>query len=486
MKQIIDKFVNGMTMYRLTLYALSIMAAVAIGFSVVGILQFNTISMILSISVLLAVSIGINQLFGYMFAVKTNNQSAYITALILFLIFPASDTLAMAVSLALVATIAMASKYLVVWRGRHLFNPAAFAAFISGIVGLQTASWWVATGSLLPFTFILGGLVLYKTKRLQMGLTYVTVSVLVIATITTLKGNSFVALLPVLLTSWPLLFFASFMLSEPLGSPPRKSQRSIFATGVAVLANAQLQLVGVSIGPQAALLVGNIYTFLSGQRGGIRLRFTSRRQLSRDQVEYIFEPLRPLRYQAGQYIEIQLPHDKSDNRGIRRMFTIASSPTETTMKLGVRHYTPSSTYKKALERLVPGSVLSATAIYGDFILPNDKSEKLLFIAGGIGITPFRSQLAWLASNNDRRDGVLLYSTRTEDDVVYSDILHDERHGVQVHTVRSLEQQDIAQYCKDIAQRTVYISGPPGMVDSVAKSAAALGAKRIITDHFAGY
>jgi len=486
MKQIIDKLVNSMTMYRLTLYALSIMAGAAISFSFVGILQFNSLSMILSLAVLLVASIVVNKLFGYMFAVRTNNESAYITALILFLIFPASDTLPMAVSLGLVATIAMASKYLVAWRGRHLFNPAAFAAFLSGIIGFQTASWWVATGSLLPFTFILGGLVLYKTKRLQMGLIYVVTSILIIAIITTLKGNSFVALLPILLTSWPLLFFSGFMLSEPLGLPPRKHQRGIFATGVAVLANAQLQLVGVSIGPQAALLVGNVYAFICGQRGGIRLRFKSRRQLSRDQVEYIFEPLRPLRYKAGQYIELQLPHDKSDNRGIRRMFTIASSPSEDTMKLGVRHYTPSSTYKKALGRLVPGSVLSATATYGDFVLPSDKNEKLLLIAGGIGITPFCSQLAWLADNNDRRDGVLLYSTRSDDDAVYTEVLNDDRHGIQVHTMRSVEQQDISDYCKDIAQRTVYISGPPGMVDSVARSAASLGAKRIITDHFAGY
>jgi len=392
----------------------------------------------------------------------------------------------MAVALALVATIAMASKYLVVWRGRHIFNPAAFAAFFSGIIGLQTASWWVATGSLLPLTFVLGGLVLYKTKRLQMGLIYVVTSILVIATITTLKGNSFAALLPVLFTSWPLLFFSGFMLSEPLGLPPRKHQRSIFAIGIGVLANAQLQLVGISIGPQAALLVGNAYAFIWGQRGGIRLRFKSRRQLSHDQVEYIFEPLRPLRYQAGQYIEMQLPHDKSDNRGIRRMFTIASSPGEKDMKLAVRHYSPSSTYKKAMDRLIPGNVLTATAIYGDFILPTDKNEKLLFIAGGIGITPFRSQLEWLASNNDRRDGVLLYSTRTEDDVVYGEILHDQRHGVQTYTVRSLEPQDISLYCKDISQRTVYISGPPGMVEATAKSVTALGAKRIVTDHFAGY
>lgn len=473
-------------MYRLTLYALIIIAAAAISLSFVGILQFNAMSMVLSISVLLVVSIAINQLFAYMFAVRTNNESAYISALILFLIFPVSDTSPMAVSLGLVATMAMASKYLVVWRGRHLFNPAAFAAFFSGVIGLQTASWWVATGPLLPFTFILGGLVLYKTKRLQMGLLYVITSILVVAAITTLKGDSFLALLPVLLTSWPFIFFAGFMLSEPLGLPPRKYQRSIFATGVAVLASAQLQVAGVFIGPQAALMLGNIYAFWCGQRGGIRLRFKSRQQLSPDQVEYIFEPLRPLRYRAGQYIEMQLPHSKSDVRGIRRMFTIASSPSEGTMKLGVRHYAPSSTYKKALEQLVPGNILGATAIYGDFVLPKGKNEKLLLIAGGIGITPFRSQLAWLAGNNEQRDGILLYSTRTENDAVYSDVLNDERHGIRTYNVASVEQQDISRYCTDIQERTVYISGPPGMVDSVARSVTALGAKRIIADHFAGY
>ncbi|MDB5165793.1 MAG: hypothetical protein JWM00_683 [Candidatus Saccharibacteria bacterium] len=486
MKQLVDKFINNITMYRLTRDTLIILSTIAIVFSFVGILQFNPLSMVLSISVLVLVSLGINRLFAYLFGLRANKESAYISALILFLIFPVADTLPAAISLAIVAAIAMASKYLIVWKGRHLFNPAAFAAVVSGLIGSQTASWWVATEPLLPFTIILGGLVLYKTRRLQMGLLYIVASIVVILSVTILKGNSILSILPVIFTSGPLVFFASFMLSEPLTLPPRKQQRRVYALIVAVIANTQLHVLGTFIGPQAALLIGNLYTFWCGQRGGIRLRFKSRRQLAADQVEYIFEPLRPLHYVAGQYIEIQLPHTKPDKRGTRRMFTIASSPHETTLKLGIRHYQPSSTFKKALDHLTPGTILTATGIYGDFVLPADKHEKLLLIAGGIGITPFRSQLAWLASQNEQRDGVLLYSTRNINDAIYDEVLHDGRHGIQVLDAASLEQDDIRTLCQDVAQRTVYISGPPAMVDSVTESVRALGARHVVKDYFAGY
>ena len=61
--------------------------------------------------------------------------------------------------------------------------------------------------------------------------------------------------------------------------------------------------------PQLALVVGNVLAFLAGQRRGIRLAFVGRRQLTPTSWEFSFQPLTPLRYTPGQYIELTLPHE---------------------------------------------------------------------------------------------------------------------------------------------------------------------------------
>src|ERR1700731_4179463 len=63
-------------------------------------------------------------------------------------------------------------------------------------------------------------------------------------------------------------------------------------------------------------------------------------------------------------------------------------------------------------------------IAGDFTLPSDPKQKLVFIAGGIGITPFRSMLKYLLDMGERRDIVLFYVNRTADDIAYKDILSE--------------------------------------------------------------
>ena len=75
----------------------------------------------------------------------------------------------------------------------------------------------------------------------------------------------------------------------------------------------------------------------------------------------------------------------------------------------------------------------AGQIAGDFTLPDDPEQKLVFIAGGIGITPFRSMLKYLLDTNQRRDIVLLYANKTANEIAYKDILSEAQTklGIQV-------------------------------------------------------
>jgi ferredoxin-NADP reductase len=487
MKRYLDLLTNRITMYRLVLYLLIVLAIIADILAFFGVLQMDPFALQVSILVLIASCLAVNYAFAYMFSLRANSESALITAFILFFIFSPPESVGAMVVLAIIGAIAMASKYLLAWRGRHIFNPAAIAAVISGLAGLQYASWWVGTGSMMIATFLLGAVILYKTRRFTMGGLFMATSIAVTIGVSLTKGYGLDQVLPLLVTSWPIIFFSGFMLTEPLTQPPRNYQRYIYAVGIAVLASAQLQVAGVFITPEIALVAGNVFGFLCGQRAAIKLKLIGRRQLSRDQIEYTFEANRALHYLPGQYIELQLPHARADSRGMRRTFTIASAPSDRTIKIGVRHYQPSSSFKKALQTAPIGTVVKATGIYGDFILPKDEREKLFLVAGGIGITPFRAHLESLIKSGKARDGILLYSVRDKADAIYDDILMANEHGIRTYVITNpVDESTIGKYAPDIQERHVYVSGPPAMVDAVHEKAKRMGAPKVSKDHFNGY
>jgi ferredoxin-NADP reductase len=206
---------------------------------------------------------------------------------------------------------------------------------------------------------------------------------------------------------------------------------------------------------------------------------------------------------AGQYLEWTLPEGKGmDAKGNRRYFTIASSPTERDIRLGVKLGTPLSAFKRELMALRPGDTISAAQLAGDFTLPHDASRKLAFIAGGIGITPFRSMIGAMLAG-DRRDAMLLYSNRAAEDVAYYGFLEDARERIGLKTLYALtndtrtfagahqgliDAELIKREIPDYRERTFYISGPRAMVVAFKKNLSDLGVSplHIKTDYFPGF
>jgi ferredoxin-NADP reductase len=214
-----------------------------------------------------------------------------------------------------------------------------------------------------------------------------------------------------------------------------------------------------------------------------------------------FLPEQIFAYQPGQYIEMTLPHAHADARGLRRYFTLASSPTESQFHLGVRYYTPSSTFKLAL-RNPAGHEMAFGQVGGDFVMPKDKAKKLVFIAGGIGITPFRSMVKFLSDTGEVRDIIILYAERNANDIAYYNELEEARRKVSVQTTYLLEtpaalansqtsritSEIIEEKVPDYRERIFYISGPQPMVHSVKRMLHELGvsSRHIKTDYFSGY
>jgi ferredoxin-NADP reductase len=207
----------------------------------------------------------------------------------------------------------------------------------------------------------------------------------------------------------------------------------------------------------------------------------------------------PVRYQAGQFADVYLPHNNPDERGIRRWLTLSSSPTEPLIGLTVTFADkPLSTYKQALLKLRPGDSLQMLEPMGDIVLPKDPKTPLVFVAGGIGIVPFRAIAKWLADHNEPRPIKLLYSEKTEQNLLYMPLL-EQAFGTgllptltrpkatwQGQTGR-ITVERILELAGDDERTLVFIAGPQAMVELLVAELQRQGIprQRIAADYFNG-
>ncbi|MBI2086054.1 oxidoreductase [Candidatus Daviesbacteria bacterium] len=461
--KIIDDLLNGITMYRLMLYVLLFLVSVAIILSFFRLLPFDPISLFLSAAFLTLVCWVTNTIFAKLFKVPTNFESVYITALILTLILTPARTPHSFVFFFWVAVISQSSKYILAINKKHFFNPAAFAVALIG-----GASWWVGTIWMTPFVLVAGLLVVRKIRKFVLVFSFLFVAL---------------TLMPVsqkLILDTPILFFALVMLIEPLTTPPNKKLQVIYGG-----------LVGIGfsqVTPEIALLVGNIFSYIVSPKEKLLLILKEKIQLTTDIYDFVFGLDKKLRFLPGQYMEWTL-NNKPDSRGNRRYFTIASSPTEKNLHIGVKFYPDSSSFKRTLISLSPGDEIIAGQLSGEFILPEDVSKKLCFIAGGIGITPYRSIIKYLQDISQRRDIILLYSSKKESDFVYKDILNYVK-TIYIVTEKGqfIDETMIKMQIPDFKDRIFYISGPHSMVDAFEKTLKEMGISnnQIKVDFFPGY
>jgi ferredoxin-NADP reductase len=293
------------------------------------------------------------------------------------------------------------------------------------------------------------------------------------------------------------------MLSEPLTMPPHRWQQLVEALLVAVIFTLPFTVLGFSTTtPQFALLVGNVFAFVFGQRKGIRLDFLGKKQLTPTSWELSFRPQRAVRFRAGQYMELTIPHAKADVRGARRIFSIASAPVETeVVRFGLNTAERSSSLKTALLALEPGEIVSGTSVGGDFLLPKEASRPLLLVAGGIGITPFMSHMEQIAGEGEERDVVVLYSASSATELAYSERLKDLGYPVLLLAPAApksmpknwsylgrgpLTADVLASAIPDVKSRAAYVSGPPAFVHAVRGLLHKAQAQSVKTDFFSGY
>ena len=501
----LDNFLNGTTMYRLVLYYLTALWVIALVLSFFGVLPYSPISLIISLIILFTISFITNKSFAYFLKIPANVESIYISVFILALIMPPAATYEQYFILAQCGVFAMASKYIIAPFHRHIFNPAALTAVLTTLLFGQPATWWVGAFVMLPFVVLGGAVIIRKIKRVDLAVSFLAAAVLTAAIFGYFRGENIFDVLGTALLYSPLFFFMSIMITEPQTTPPTRVSRIFYGALVGLFFSTPVSLGPLYFTPEIALLCGNIFSYLISFKKRLTLRLKEKRSLAPDAVEYIFQTNTPIDFKPGQYLEWTLGHEDVDIRGNRRYFTIASSPTEKELRLGIRFYENGSSFKKSLAKMNKGDVIFASQLCGDFVLPRNKEKKLVFIAGGIGVTPFRSMVKYLLDKNEKRDIVLLYSNKQKIDIAYKDIFDDasKELGVKiVHTLTDprdmeigwtgrrgfIDSKMITEEVKDWKERTFYISGPPSMVSSTKKVIRNLGLRRsqIKTDFFPGY
>ena len=215
----IDQFMDRFSMYRLLIYYLLSLIGLAVILALFRDISYNPLSIILTSSITVFACWFINLILASIFDLPTAFESSIITGLILSLII--SPTLGLYNILFMLAAsgLAMASKYILTYKHKHIFNPAAIAVVLTAFGPHQTASWWIGTSSMLPLVIIGGYLLIRKIKRIQMFLTYlVTTSLSTILFALISKISVSTSIYDMVFDS--AVFFLGFvMLTEPLTSP---------------------------------------------------------------------------------------------------------------------------------------------------------------------------------------------------------------------------------------------------------------------------
>lgn len=212
--------------------------------------------------------------------------------------------------------------------------------------------------------------------------------------------------------------------------------------------------------------------------------------LTPDIRTYWFRPERPLGQIAGEFTELHLPHAHPDDRGDRRWFTISSPPTERLVAITTRFApTKGSSFKRALQKLQPGSQVSLAEPMGDFVLPKDKTIPLVFVAVGLGITPVHSIIHYLSDKNEQRAIQLFRVVPGLEKEIFAKELRAHPLAYRLFDI-SNDQRLTAAHILPVIQKNsfVYLSGPERFIAHLSEELQKNGvpARHIITDLFPGY
>ena len=207
-------------------------------------------------------------------------------------------------------------------------------------------------------------------------------------------------------------------------------------------------------------------------------------------------------YRPGAYFWVELPdrgHD--DEKGLRRHISLVTSPTEHGV-VGLATRLRDTAFKRTLAELEVGDEVQVEEPKGSFLLPEETDVEYVFVAGGIGITVFRSMLRYIADSGEPYRVTLVYSNRDRSSTPFLDELAElEQRIPRLRVVLTMTDDEawegerrrvdpamLADVLGGLDGRTFLVAGPPAMAEGVADSLREAGVteERVRADRFSGY
>jgi ferredoxin-NADP reductase len=235
------------------------------------------------------------------------------------------------------------------------------------------------------------------------------------------------------------------------------------------------------------------------------VKLKDRCQVAERTLAFQFEKPEGFTFTAGQSIDMTLMNpSETDGEGNGRTFSIASAPDEGLLLVVTRMR--DTAFKRVLGTMPIGSQVTIEGPFGNLVLHNDPVRAGVFLAGGIGITPFRSILLRAAKAQLPHRLFLFYANRRPEDAPFLqelEVLQRQNPTYTfVPTMTDMSRSDrpwqgetgvinkemLAKQLKSAASPIYYMAGPPGMVRAMRTLLNSMGRNDddIRTEEFAGY
>ncbi len=232
------------------------------------------------------------------------------------------------------------------------------------------------------------------------------------------------------------------------------------------------------------------------------LKLKGKQEVADQTVAFVFEKPEGFVFQAGQYVVMTIPTlTFPDTRRGMRSLSIASAPYEDELVFAMR--ITQSGFKQTLNTMDIGGEVLVTQAIGHFVL-DESTRPVVFLIGGIGITPARSILRQAQHDGTKRPFYLFYSNRHPEDASFASELQ-EFSRLDYHCIDTLTNQEMAEACdwqeergyicesmlqkylKGIEQPMYYIVGSPTFANAMIGMLEAMGVEKtsIKQDPFTG-
>jgi ferredoxin-NADP reductase len=234
-------------------------------------------------------------------------------------------------------------------------------------------------------------------------------------------------------------------------------------------------------------------------------QLTKREDIAEGTMAFHFSKAADFQFRAGQAIDVTLLNPpETDAEGNTRTFSLASSPFDVDLMIATRMR--DSAFKRVLRRIALGTEVKIEGPSGSLVLHHKAEKPGVFLAGGIGITPFLSIIRQATHDRTPQQLYLFYSNRRPEDAPFLDLLTEaDNQNPDFHLIETMTEMNkshrewkgetgfidkvmLAKYLPSLQGPIYYIAGPPALVEAMRGTLTEAGADEddIRTEEFSGY